>query len=66
MTENVLIVPSIDDDDPEYDGFVAISLDHPGCNAWGVTEERARAELDSAIEAWIESHQAAGNTVLSA
>ena len=44
-------------------GFIAIAPDLPGSSAFGETEAEALAELDQAIEAWIEATRAAGNTV---
>jgi len=47
----------------EDEGFIAIAPDLPGSSAFGETEAEALAELDQAIEAWIEAARAAGNTV---
>lgn len=45
----------------EDEGFIAIAPDLPGCSAFGETEVAALAELDNAIEAWIDAARAAGN-----
>jgi predicted RNase H-like HicB family nuclease len=47
----------------EDEGFIAIALDLPGCSAFGETQQEALQELQTAIEAWIESAEAAGNPV---
>jgi antitoxin HicB len=47
----------------EDEGFVATAPDLPGSSAIGDTEADALAELDSAIEAWIDAAVAAGNSV---
>lgn len=47
----------------EDEGFIAIAPDLPGSSAFGRTEAEALAQLDQAIEAWIEAAQAAGNAV---
>jgi predicted RNase H-like HicB family nuclease len=48
------------DDD---EGFIAVAPDLPGSSAFGETEAEALAELDQAIDAWIEAARAAGNGV---
>jgi predicted RNase H-like HicB family nuclease len=48
------------DDD---EGFIAVAPDLPGSSAFGESEADALAELDQAIEAWIEAARAAGNPV---
>jgi predicted RNase H-like HicB family nuclease len=48
------------DDD---DGFIAVAPDLPGSSAFGESEAEALAELDQAIEAWIEAARAAGNPI---
>ena len=47
----------------EDEGFIAIAPDLPGCSAFGDSEADALAELDHAIEAWIDSAKAAGNNI---
>jgi predicted RNase H-like HicB family nuclease len=47
----------------EDEGFIAIATDLPGCSAFGSTQEEALAELQNAIDAWIEAAQAAGNPI---
>jgi predicted RNase H-like HicB family nuclease len=47
----------------EDQGFIAIAPDLPGSSAFGETEAEALAELDQAIDAWIEAARAAGNAV---
>jgi antitoxin HicB len=47
----------------EDEGFIAIAPDLPGSSAFGATEAEALAELDHAIDAWIEAARAAGNAV---
>jgi predicted RNase H-like HicB family nuclease len=47
----------------EDEGFIAIAPDLPGSSAFGDTEATALAELDNAIEAWIDAAVAAGNSV---
>ena len=49
----------------EDEGYIAFAPDLPGCSAWGETRETAAAELQDAIAAWIEAHQAAGNPIPS-
>ena len=46
-------------------GFIAVAPDLPGSSAFGESEAEALAELDHAIEAWIEAARAAGNSVPS-
>jgi predicted RNase H-like HicB family nuclease len=50
----------------EDDGFIAIAPDLPGSSAFGETEAEALAELDQAINAWIDAARAAGNPVPAA
>lgn len=45
----------------EDDGYIAIAPDLPGCSAFGETQQEALNELQSAIAAWIEAANAAGN-----
>jgi antitoxin HicB len=47
----------------EDEGFIAIAPDLPGSSAFGETEAEALAELDQAIDAWIEAACAAGNSI---
>ena len=47
----------------EDEGFIAIAPDLRGCSAYGETEVVALAELDNAIEAWIDAARAVGNDV---
>lgn len=47
----------------EDEGFIAVASDLPGASAFGETEAEALAELDQAIDAWIEAARAAGNAV---
>jgi predicted RNase H-like HicB family nuclease len=47
----------------EDEGFIAIAPDLPGSSAFGETEAEALAELDQAIDAWIEAARAAGNAI---
>jgi len=49
----------------EDEGFIAIAPDLPGSSAFGETEAEALAELDQAIDAWIEAARAAGNAIPS-
>ena len=44
-------------------GFIAVAPDLPGSSAFAELEAEALAELDQAIEAWIEAARAAGNPV---
>jgi predicted RNase H-like HicB family nuclease len=44
-------------------GFIAIARDLPGSSAFGETEAEALAELDLAIDVWIEAARGAGNAV---
>jgi antitoxin HicB len=44
-------------------GFIALAPDLPGCSAFGVTQAEALAELEQAINAWIEAMRAAGNPI---
>lgn len=44
-------------------GWIAIAPDLPGCSAFGLTPPEALAELEPAMEAWIEAHKAAGNPI---
>ena len=45
-------------------GFIAVVPDLPGCSALGQTQQEALHELQDAIQAWIETAQAAGNLIL--
>jgi antitoxin HicB len=47
----------------EDEGFIALAPDLPGASAFGETEAEAVAELDQAIDAWVEAARAAGNAV---
>jgi len=47
----------------EDEGFIAIAPDLPGSSAFGESEAAALAELDLAIDAWIDAAKAAGNNV---
>jgi predicted RNase H-like HicB family nuclease len=47
----------------EDEGFVAVAPDLPGCSAFGQTQQEAIAELQDAIQAWIEAAQSAGNPI---
>lgn len=47
----------------EDEGFIAIAPDLEGCSAFGTTAEEALLELQTAISAWIEATEAAGNPV---
>lgn len=47
----------------EDESFIAIAPDLPGCSAIGETQEKAVAELQTAIELSIEALAAAGNPV---
>ena len=49
----------------EDEGFIAVAPDLPGSSAFGETEAEAIAELDRAIDAWIEAARAAGNAIPS-
>jgi predicted RNase H-like HicB family nuclease len=44
-------------------GFIAIASDLPGCSAFGKTQERALAELQDAIAAWVAAAKSIGNPV---
>jgi antitoxin HicB len=47
----------------EDEGFIALAPDLAGASAFGETEAEAVAELDQAIDAWVEAARAAGNAV---
>jgi predicted RNase H-like HicB family nuclease len=48
----------------EEDGaYIAVAPDLPGCSAIGETGPLAVAELDHAIEAWLEAAVKAGNPI---
>jgi antitoxin HicB len=47
----------------EDEGFIATAPDLPGSSAFGETKEEALAQLEYAIEGWIEAAQAAGNPI---
>jgi predicted RNase H-like HicB family nuclease len=47
----------------EDEGFIAIAPDLPGSSAFGETQPEALAELEHAIEAWIDAALAAGNPI---
>jgi predicted RNase H-like HicB family nuclease len=47
----------------EDKGFIAIAPDLPGCSSFGDTQVQALAELQDAIEAWIEAARAANNPI---
>lgn len=44
-------------------GYIATVPDLPGCSAFGETVQEAVAEVEDAIEAWIEAAKAAGNPI---
>jgi predicted RNase H-like HicB family nuclease len=48
------------DDD---NAFIAVAPDLPGCSAVGDTQQEAIAELQDAIESWIEAQRAVGNPI---
>jgi predicted RNase H-like HicB family nuclease len=47
----------------EGEGLIAVAPDLPGCSAFGDTQPEALAELQLAIEAWIEAARAANNPI---
>jgi predicted RNase H-like HicB family nuclease len=47
----------------EDEGFIAIAPDLPGCSSFGETQAEALAELQPAIEAWIQAARAANNPI---
>ncbi len=47
----------------EDEGFIATAPDLPGCSAFGSSGEEALAELKTAMLAWIEAAQKAGNPI---
>jgi antitoxin HicB len=47
----------------EDEGFIALAPDLAGASAFGETEAEAVAELDQAIDAWVEAARAAGNAL---
>jgi len=47
----------------EDEGFIAIAPDLPGCSAFGETQNVALAELQNAIDAWVDAATAAGNPI---
>lgn len=47
----------------EDGGFIATAPDLPGCSAFGETQQKALAELQDAIAAWIEANHSAGNPI---
>lgn len=47
----------------EDEGYIAVATDLPGCSAYGASPQEAIAEVQSAIEAWLEAARAAGNDV---
>ena len=47
----------------EDEGWIAVTPDLPGCSAFGASRPEALAELEPAIEAWIEAARAAGNAI---
>jgi len=47
----------------EDEGWIAVAPNLPGCSAFGESRPEALAELESAIEAWIEAARAAGNAI---
>ncbi|WP_428990554.1 toxin-antitoxin system HicB family antitoxin [Methylocapsa aurea] len=47
----------------EDQGYIAFARDLPGCSAFGASREEAARELGSAILAWIEAAQNAGNSI---
>jgi predicted RNase H-like HicB family nuclease len=47
----------------EDGGFIAIAPDLPGCSAFGKTQDEALAELQDAIDAWMQAARAAGNPI---
>jgi antitoxin HicB len=47
----------------EDKGFIATAPDLPGSSAFGKSQAEALAQLEHAIEAWIEAAKAAGNPI---
>jgi antitoxin HicB len=47
----------------EDEGFIATAPDLPGSSAFGETKAEALAQLEDAIEGWIEAAKAAGNPI---
>ncbi len=47
----------------EDEGYIAIAPDLPSCSAWGSTEAEAKAELNSAIQAWIMAAKKIGREI---
>ena len=47
----------------EDEGYIAVTLDLPGCSAWGETESGALEEIHHAVEAWLEAAKKAGNPI---
>src|SRR5437879_583611 len=44
-------------------GYIALATDLPGCSAFGETQDAALAELQDAIDAWVEAQRSAGNRI---
>ena len=47
----------------EDEGFIATAPDLPGSSAFGESQAEALAQIEHAIEAWIEAAHAAGNPI---
>ncbi len=47
----------------EDQGYIALVPDLPGCNAFGETQQQALAEVNIAIELWIQVCQQAGEPI---
>ena len=47
----------------EDEGYIAIAPDLPGCSAWGETATEALAEIQPAVEAWLEAAKKAGKPI---
>lgn len=47
----------------EDGGYIAIAPDLPGCSAFGETRAEAAAEIENAIEAWLQAAEAVGNPI---
>jgi predicted RNase H-like HicB family nuclease len=49
----------------EDSGFIAVAVDLPGCSAFGCSQSEALAELQQAIEAWMQARVSTGEKVPS-
>jgi len=47
----------------EYEGYIAVVPELPGCSAFGETEEQSLKEVKFAMELWLETAKKAGRRI---